>query len=108
VDDVSAAEDRDAMVAEGSEACRQVEVVIQRFQDVDRELDDGHVGGGVEVREDAPGAVIQAPLVVVQADPLRLDHLGDLCRHVRGAGRRILECKELGRESVEIVDRART
>src|SRR3954471_3598754 len=55
-----------------------------------------------------PCAVIQAPLILIKPNPLRLDDLRDLSCHVGGPQRRIVERREFLGKPVEVVDRSRT
>ena len=64
--------------AQRSQAAREVEMVIQRLQGVQRELDDGYACVAEKVGEDRSGAVVEAPSIAVEVDQLRLDQLGDL------------------------------
>ena len=60
------------------EACAEVEVVLQRLGGVDGQLHDRHVGVGVHVRQYRPGTVVNAPRLVVETDPYRIDDLADV------------------------------
>ena len=51
---------------------------VERLQRVDRKLHHGDVGVGVDVGQDGPGAMVDAPAVVVEADPMRRGDLGHL------------------------------
>src|SRR3546814_1333632 len=82
-------------------------MIGQRLQRIDRELDHRHVGLGIEVGEHAPGAVVEAPLVAIRADPERLGDLRHLLGKLGQAGRRIVEIEEFLRKAVEVVNRAR-
>ena len=55
-------------------------MIVERLGGVDGELHDRNVGVGKRVREHRPRSVIDAPAVVVEADPHRLDDL----RHLLG------------------------
>jgi len=105
VDDIAAAEQEHATIPQGREPGRELQVVLQGSQRIDRQLDDGDVGLRVEVRQHAPGSMVQPPLVDVEADPHRLDQLHHLLREFRRAGRRIPEVEKFLGEAVEIVDR---
>jgi hypothetical protein len=107
VDDVAAGEDHDAALPQRRQPGAEVEMEVERLQGVDRKLDDRQVGLGIEMGEDAPRAVVEPPLVVVEAAPDRLHRLGDLLRQLRRTRRGILKGEQLRRETVEIVDRAR-
>ena len=107
VHDVATADDEHVAIAQRGQRPTEIEVVLQRLHRVDRQLHDRHVGVGEHVGEHAPGAVVEAPAVVILPDPRRLDGLGDLTRQVGQAGRRVVEGEQLGREAVEVVDRAR-
>lgn len=105
VDDVAAAHDEVALLAQNGELL--AELVGSALGDVavDGELDDGDVGLGEDVDEDAPRAVVDAPAVVdfdVCAEQVR-----DVAREVCAAGRLVLEFVELRREAVHVVDLAR-
>ena len=93
--------------AQRRQACRQVEVVVERLQRVDGELQHRHVGVGVDVGQDRPGAVIDAPAVVVEPDPARRGDLGHLGGHLGRARARVLDREEAVGEAEEVVDRAR-
>src|SRR5438067_3239396 len=61
VDHVARAEHQHLLVAQRSEPSRELEVLLRRQRLVDAELDDGDVGLRVEVHEERPRAVIEAP-----------------------------------------------
>ena len=93
VHDVAAADDEHAPLAQRRELSAEPEVVLEWFLRVDRQLDDGDVGVGEGMHQDRPGAVVEAPTVVIEPDPRWLGDLGDLFgegrRHpVRGTARR--------------------
>lgn len=101
VDDVAAAHDEVALLAQNGELL--AELVGSALGDVavDGELDDGDVGLGEDVDEDAPCAVVDAPAVVdfdVCAEQVR-----NVAREVCKAGRLVLEFVELRREAVHVV-----
>ena len=77
-----------------------------RLGGVDRELDHRDVGVWEHVGEHRPGAVVEAPAVVVEPDPDRVDELGDLGGQLGRAGRRVLEREQLVGKAVEVVDGA--
>src|SRR5690606_12899950 len=56
------------------------------------------------MRQHRPGAMVQPPLVAIQAYPLRLDDFGDLASKIRIALRRIIEIKQSLRKSIKIVN----
>ena len=70
-----------------------------------RDLEHRHIGGGQQVHQWHPGAVVQAPLRIglghVAGGAQQLD--GAL-RHVGRAGRGVLQLVERGREPAEVVD----
>ena len=99
---VAAAEDHHSPFAQGREARAQFQMVVDRLQSIDRELDHGHVGLGKEVSQYAPGPMIEPPLVAVQADPERLGDIGHFLRQLGRARGRILESKQFVGEAVEI------
>ena len=84
--DVSARDDEHAPLAKRRQACREVEVVVDLLDRVQRQLEDGDVGIREPVDENAPRSVIDAPGIVVEASPPRLDRLDDLLRDVRAPG----------------------
>ncbi len=105
VDDVAAAHDEVALLAQAGELLAELVGGVLGDVAVDGELDDGDVGLGEDVDEDAPGAVVDAPAVVdfdVCAEQVR-----DVAREVCAAGRLVLEFVELRREAVHVVDLAR-
>lgn len=105
VDDVAAAHDEVAFLAQAGESLAELVRLARRDVAVDGELDDGDVGLWEDVDEDAPGAVVDAPAVVdfdVCAEQVR-----DVAREVCAAGRLVLEFVELRREAVHVVDLAR-
>ena len=105
VDDVAAAHDEVALLAQDGELL--AELVGSALGDVavDGELDDGDVGLWEDVDEDAPGAVVDAP-AVVDFDVCD-EQVRDVAREVCAAGRLVLEFVELRREAVHVVDLAR-
>ena len=105
VDDVAAAHDEVALLAQAGEPLAELVRLARRDVAVDGELDDGDVGLWEDVDEDAPRAVVDAPAVVdfdVCAEQVR-----DVAREVCAAGRLVLEFVELRREAVHVVDLAR-
>lgn len=105
VDDIAAAHDEVALLAQAGELLAELVGGVLCDVAVDGELDDGDVGLGEDVDEDAPGTVVDAPAVVdfdVCAEQVR-----DVAREVCAAGRLVLEGVELWREAVHVVDLAR-
>lgn len=105
VDDVAAAHDEIALLAKAGELLAELVRLARVDEAVDGELDNGDVGLGEDVDEDAPGTVVDAPAVVdfdVCAEQVR-----DVAREVCAAGRLVLEFVELWREAVHVVDLAR-
>lgn len=105
VDDVAATHDEVALLAQAGELLAELVGGVLGDVAVDGELDDGDVGLGEDVDEDAPRAVVDAPAVVdfdVCAEQVR-----DVAREVCAAGRLVLEGVELRREAVHVVDLAR-
>ena len=96
VHDVAAADDEHAALAKRCQPGAEVEVVVERLQRVDRELDDGDVAAGEGVDEDGPRPVIDPPAVGVEADPGRLNELDDLLGELRVAGSWVLNGEQLG------------
>ena len=78
VDDVAAADDEHAPLAQRCELSTQCEVVLEWFLRVDRKLDNGDVGIRKGMDQHRPGAVVEAPTVVIEPDPGGLGDLGDL------------------------------
>lgn len=64
VDDVAAAHDEVALLAEAGELLAEFVRLARIEEAVDGKLDNGDVGLGEDVYEDAPGAVVDAPAVV--------------------------------------------
>ena len=64
VDDVAAAQDQHALVAQRRERAADGEVLRRREPRVDAELDHRDVGGRAQVQEHAPRAVVEAPVGV--------------------------------------------
>ena len=104
---VAAADDQHAALAQRREAGAELEVVVERLLGVDRQLHDRDVRVREHVAQHRPRAVIDAPAVDVEADPRRLDDLGDLVGQFGQPGRRVLDVEQLLGEAVEVVDRAR-
>lgn len=105
VDDVAAAHDEVALLAQDGELLAEFVGGALCDVAVDGELDDGDVGLWEDVDEDAPRAVVDAPAVVdfdVCAEQVR-----DVAREVCAAGRLVLEGVELRREAVHVVDLTR-
>ena len=101
VDDVAAAHDEVALLAQAGELLAEFVGGVLCDVAVDGELDDGYVGLWEDVDEDAPRAVVDAPAVVdfdVCAEQVR-----DVAREVCAAGRLVLEFVELRREAVHVV-----
>ena len=101
VDDVAATHDEVALLAQDGELLAELVGGALGDVAVDGELDDGDVGLGEDVDEDAPRAVVDAPAVVdfdVCAEQVR-----DVAREVCKAGRLVLEFVELRREAVHVV-----
>ena len=105
VDDVAAAHDEVALLAEAGELLAEFVRLARVDEAVDGELDDGDVGLGEDVDEDAPGAVVDAP-AVVDFD-VCAEQVGDRARQVGAACRLVLELVELLGEAVHVVDLAR-
>ncbi len=82
VHDVAAAHDEHPSVAERVELHAEIEVVLLGLARVEGELHDRDVRGRVHAGEDAPGAVVEPPAVVVEADPHRCRDLDDLLREL--------------------------
>ena len=107
MDHVPAGQDHHPVPAQRGQPGGEVDVVLQWLQGVDGELHDRDVGVGIHVREDGPRAVVDAPAVVVEPDPLRCSDL----RHLGGdlgcprAG--VLDREQLVGEPEEVVDRTR-
>ena len=80
-------------------------MIFERLQGVDRELDDGHVSLRGEVGKDAPGAVVEPPLIPIEPAPVGLtaSTISPATSEHRG---RIVENRTTPREAVEIVDGA--
>ncbi len=70
VDDVAAAHDEVALLAQAGELLAELVGGVLGDVAVDGELDDGDVGLGEDVDEDAPRAVVDAPAVVSQLKSL--------------------------------------
>src|SRR5664280_3682856 len=83
VDHVAAAQYQHAALPQGGQPHAEVEMLVVAFERVDRQLDDRHVRVREEMDEQGPGAVVQAPPIVVEADPAGLDRLDDLFGDVR-------------------------
>lgn len=105
VDDVAAAHDEVALLAEAGEPLAELVRLARIDEAVDGKLDDGDVGLGEDVDEDAPGAVVDAP-AVVDFD-VCAEQVGDRARQVGIACRLVLELVELLGEAVHVVDLAR-
>lgn len=104
VDDVAAAHDEVAFRAQGGELLAELVRLARIDEAVDGELDDGDVGLGEDVDEDAPGAVVDAP-AVVDFD-VCAEQVGEVARQVGIACRLVLEGVELLGEAVHVVDLA--
>src|ERR1700735_3200310 len=107
VHDVAATDDEDALTTQRVQLRTQIEVVLERQLGIDRELQDRYVGGGEHVDQYRPGAVVDSPTVLVEPDVGRFHDVDDALGDRGLAGRAILDGEELGREAVEVVDRAR-
>ena len=105
VDDVAAAHDEAALLAKAGELLAEFVRLARIEEAVDGELDDGDVGLGEDVDEDAPGAVVDAP-AVVDFD-IGAEQVGDVARQVGAACGLVLELVELLGEAVHVVDLAR-
>ena len=83
------------MFTQGCERRCELDVMLERFRGVDRELDDRDVGIGKCMDEHRPGAMVDPPAVSVDSDLSRSDETGDLiceigitgCRVVMGKSR---------------------
>ncbi len=105
VDDVAAAHDEIALLAKHGELLAELVRLARIHEAVDGELDDGDVGPGEDVDEDAPGAVIDAP-AVVDFDAIA-EQVCDFFCQVSAACGLVLELVELLGEAVHVVDLAR-
>src|SRR6187549_3127914 len=74
---------------------------------MDGKLDHRDVRVRKGVNQDRPGAVIDSPAVLIEADVLRLDDFRDLLREFGAAWRWIVDLEEPLREAVEVVDGTR-
>ena len=106
VDHVARAEHQHLLVAQRREPSPELEVLAGGERLVDAELDHGNVRLRVEVHEERPGAVIEAPARVHlhRSGAEEIDHAR---RELRRAGRRVLHLVEGARETAEVVDRPR-
>ena len=109
VHDVAAADDQHAALAQRAPARRRARGGSRTAcVGVDRQLHDGDVGVGEGVHEHRPGAVVDAPAVVVEADPRRLRRARRSPRPARGRpGAGYSHREQLVGEAVEVVDRPR-
>lgn len=105
VDDVAAAHDEVALLAQDGELLAELVGGALGDVAVDGELDDGDVGLREDVDEDAPGAMVDAP-AVVDFDALA-EQVGDRARQVGAACGLVLELVELLGEAVHVVDLTR-
>ena len=80
-------------------------MVLEWFLRVDRQLDNRDVGVGEGMDQNRPGAVVEAPTVVIEPDPGGLGDLGDLFGEGDVTRRRVLHGEEFIGEPVEIVNR---
>jgi ketosteroid isomerase-like protein len=101
---VAARGDEHATLAQRGQRRAERDVVGVGLGRVDRQLDDGDVGLGEHVGEHRPGAVVEAPAVVVLPDPDRRRDLGHLGGELGRAGGGVLEREQLVGEAVEVVD----
>ena len=106
VDDVAAAQDQHALVAQGGQALAGFVVPAVGLAAIDAELDDRHVGVRIHRPQHAPGAMVQAARRVLDHDIGRQE-LADPRRQGRIAGRAVLDVEQRLREAAEIVDRLR-
>lgn len=106
VNDVAAAHDEDAAFAQRAEFGGERKVSGGIELGVETELHDRNIRIRVEVAQHRPGAVVEAPCVVV-FDEGFAGQIAHLLRKQRIPEGRILHCIEFGREAPEIVDGAR-
>ena len=106
VHDVATGHDEHAALPQRCKAGAEVDVEVERFNGVDRELHHRDVGLGEHVDQNRPRAVIESPAVGVGTDPHGLDDLGHLLGQLRKSGRRVLHREQLVGESEEVVDGA--
>ena len=91
--DIPAGNYHNPPVPKGREFPTQLDVIFERLQRVDRQLNDWDVRGWGKVGQHAPGPVIETPLILVQTAPDRLDFLGNLGGNIWSSRRRIIEFK---------------
>ena len=90
--DVAAADDQNSSLSQRREPAPEIEVKVEVLPPVDRELHDRDIRFGKRVHQDRPGAVIDAPAIVVEPDVRWFDDLRDLL----GLGHPRLESSNLG------------
>src|SRR5487761_2422521 len=105
---IAAGDDHDVVREQTREACAEVDVILDRFARIDRELDHRHVRVREDMCKHRPGAVIKAPAVNVLANQDWLCDLRNFVGKFRGAGRRIVKVEERLRKAVEVVDYSRS
>src|SRR5256885_8584129 len=106
VNDVAAADDQHAFVAQRREMRTERVMKRRRLRGVDRELHDRHVRFRKRMLEHRPGAMVEAP-GLIEADVDGREELAYASGECGVAGRRILHIEQRLRKAVEIVDRLR-
>ena len=105
--DVAAAEDEHTAVSQRCQGSAELEVVIEGFGGIDRQLHHRDVRGRKSVHQHGPGAVVESPAVAVLPDPGGMGEVRNLLRELRVTWRRVLNTEQLVRKAEEIVDRPR-
>lgn len=77
VDQVSAGEDKNPLLSQRLQLLAEPKVFLRSLAHIDTELNDRHVGAGVDVTQDAPGAVIEPP-DLIPLNPVGFEEIGDL------------------------------
>ena len=103
MNDVAAADDQHAFVAQRREMRAERVMKRRRLRGVDRELHDRHVRLRKRMLEHGPGAVVEAP-GLIEADIDGREELADASGECGVAGCRILHVEQRLRKAVEIVD----
>jgi hypothetical protein len=104
VHDIAAAHQQYAAFPQFRELRAELEVMFGRLGGIDRELYDGDVSVGECMDQHRPRPVIQPPTIVIGADEVRRQCIGDFFGKFGQSRRRILHVEQCLRESEEIVD----
>ena len=105
VNDIAACKNEDFPARAAARAWRRARDDSRTAARIDRQLDDGDVGVGIDNGKDAPSTMIEAPLILVEPDPGWADPPSTTsCATLRRPGSGIIEVEQGFRKAEEVMD----